>query len=102
MNEIISRYQNLPQSFDNTLGLIQSILNTRLTPNYRKIWVQGNNLGTTRLIFTIFPNNNENYRFISLSVKNFRRFRPDGDSETELSLINNFISSLVELNGIIK
>ena len=102
MEAIYSYYTRRGTSFETTLALLQELLNERLSPDYRRIWVQGSNSGRTRFCFTIFPNRGE-YTMIFLDVGSFRQFRTDGNLEEEMELIERFIDSLseVNLNGII-
>lgn len=89
-------------NFESTLEVLQSILNTRLTPGYRKIWVQGcNRPSNVTLLFTIFPEvGNYDMRFID--IRNFRQFRQEGNRDEELTLLERHISSFESiLSGVI-
>lgn len=101
--EIYTEYRGLSTSFDLTLRLIEDLLSRRLTPEYRRLWVQGSNSGRTILVFTIFPSNGDPYRMEFLTVPNFRLFRHGGDFESEINLIEEFITGLVDdvLSGIV-
>ena len=89
-------------SFETTLALLQELLNERLSPDWRRIWVQGSNSGRTRFCFTIFPNRGE-YTMRFLDVGSFRQFRTDGNLEEEMAIIERFITTLSEetLNDVI-
>jgi len=102
MEAIYSYYTRRGTSFETTLALLQELLNERLSPDYRRIWVQGSNSGRTRFCFTIFPNRGE-YTMRFLETGSFRQFRTDGNLEEEMSIIERFITSLSEgiLNEII-
>ena len=102
MEAIYSYYTRRGTSFETTLALLQELLNERLSPDYRRIWVQGSNSGRTRFCFTIFPNRGE-YTMRFLETGSFRQFRTDGNLDEEIELIERFITSLSEgiLNEII-
>jgi len=93
--EAYARFSRRETSFENTLALLQELLNERLAPDYRRIWVQASNSGRTRFCFTIFPNNGQ-YIMRFLEVGSFRQFRHNGDLDSEIELIDNFISFLSE------
>lgn len=99
---IYERFSSRETSFENTLALLQELLNERLLPGWRRIWVQASNSGRTRFCFTVFPDNGE-YTMRFLEVGSFRQFRQNGNLDSEIELIDNFISSLSNntLNGII-
>jgi hypothetical protein len=79
-------------SFERTLGILADRLRARLRPEYRSIWVQGNNKGGgSRLLFTIFTKDDYTMRF--LDVRNFRNYRFDGNIEEEDVLIERQIES---------
>lgn len=75
METIYSRYRTGTPSFTTTLNLLQDLLSERLLPGYRRIWVQGNNSGKAKLIFTIFEDGRD-YRMEFLTMNNFRQYRP--------------------------
>lgn len=102
MEATYSYYTRRTTSFETTLALLQELLNERLSPDWRRIWVQGSNSGRTRFCFTIFPNRGE-YTMRFLDVGSFRQFRTDGNLDEEMELIERFITSLSEgtLNSII-
>ena len=102
MEAIYSYYTRRGTSFETTLGLLQELLGERLSPNYRRIWVQGSNSGRTKFCFTIFPNRGE-YTMRFLDAGSFRQFRTDGNLDEEIELIERFIDSLSEgiLNDVI-
>ena len=101
MEAIYSYYTRRSTSFETTLALLQELLNERLSPDYRRIWVQGSNSGRTRFCFTIFNHNDYTMRF--LDAGSFRQFRTDGNLDEEMEIIERFITTLSEgiLNGII-
>ena len=79
-------------SFERTLGILADRLSDRLRPEYRKIWVQGNNKGGgSRLLFIIFTKDSYVMRF--LDVRNFRNYRFDGNIEEEDVLVERQIES---------
>ena len=81
-------------NFERTLRILQERLNERLAPGYRRIWVQGSNRPSgTSLVFTIFPTGHGQYTMKFLEIKNFRNYRPDGNLEEEMSIINRHIGS---------
>lgn len=102
MEAIYTRFSRRETSFENTLVLLQELLNERLLPDYRKIWVQASNSGRTRFCFTIFPNTGQ-YTMRFLEIGSFRQFRSDGNLEEETQIIENFISTLSNdiLSGVI-
>lgn len=73
-----------------TLLLLQDLLNERLRPEFRRIWVQGSNSGRSRLCFTIFTNSGYNMRFVE--VGSLRQFRSDGNPNEENQLIEELIT----------
>lgn len=102
MEAIYEYYSRRGTSFENTLALLQELLNERLSPNYRRIWVQASNSGRTRFCFTVFPERGE-YIMRFFDSGSFRQFRTDGDISVESELIERFIGDLSEnvLNEII-
>ena len=81
-------------NFERTLRILQDRLNERLTPGYRRIWVQGSNRpSATNLVFTIFPEGHGQYQMRFLEIRNFRNYRPDGNLEEEMNIINRHIDS---------
>jgi len=72
--------------------LLQDLLVERLSPGWRKIWVQASNSGRTRFCFTIFSNTDYTMRF--LDAGSFRQFRTDGDLNEEIILMERFIETL--------
>ena len=53
MNPIYQNYRNRPQSLETTLLLLRDLLNERLSPDCRKLWVQGTNVrGSLSFCFT--------------------------------------------------
>ena len=82
-----------------TVLLLQDLLNERLRPEFRRIWVQGSNSGRSRLCFTIFHNSGYNMRFVE--VGSLRQFRTDGDFDEEVQNIEVLISSIRQLNDFI-
>lgn len=93
MEAIYTRFSRRETSFENTLALLQDLLNERLAPDYRRIWVQASNSGRTRFCFTIFPNTGQ-YTMRFLEAGSFRQFRSDGNLDSEIELIERFIDSL--------
>ena len=102
MEAIYSYYTRRGTSFETTLGLLQELLSERLSPDYRRIWVQGSNSGRTKFCFTIFPNRGQ-YTMRFLDAGSFRQFRTDGNLDEEMELIERFIDSLSDgiLNDVI-
>jgi hypothetical protein len=81
-------------NFERTLRILQERLNERLAPGYSRIWVQGSNKSSvTNLVFTIFPTGNDQYVIKFLEIRNFRNYRPDGNLEEEMNIINRHIDS---------
>jgi hypothetical protein len=79
-------------NFETTLLILERRLNNRLRSEYSKIWVQGNNRpNATTLIFTIFDSSKYSMEFIT--IRNFRNFKPDGNTEEESILLNRQIDS---------
>lgn len=102
MEATYSRYARRGTSFETTLGLLQELLNERLSSDWRRIWVQGSNSGRTRFCFTLFPVRGE-YTMRFLDTGSFRQFRTDGNLEEEMTIIERFITTLSEgtLNDVI-
>ena len=81
-------------NFERTLRTMQDQINERLATGYRRIWVQGSNRpGSTNLVFTIFPEGHGQYEMKFMEIRNFRNYRPDGNLEEEMSIINRHIDS---------
>ena len=101
MEAIYSYYARRGTSIETTLMLLQDLLMERLTPEWRKIWVNASNSGRTRFCFTIFNHHDYTMRF--LDAGSFRQFRTDGNLDEEIEIIERFINSLSEgtLNGVI-
>ena len=101
MESIYSYYTRRGTSFETTLCLLQELLSERLSPEWRKIWVQASNSGRTIFCFTIF--NHRDYTMRFLDAGSFRQFRTNGNLEEEMELIERFIDSLSEgiLNDVI-
>ena len=101
MEAIYSYYTRRETSIETTLMLLQDLLTERLTPEWRKIWVNASNSGRTRFCFTIF--NHRGYTMRFLDAGSFRQFRTDGNLDEEIELIERFITSLSEgtLNDVI-
>jgi hypothetical protein len=79
-------------SFELTLNRIETDINRRLRPGYTRIWVQGNiKGGTATILFT--PFSNSGYTMHTMVVKNFRNYRPDGNLQEELDILNRQIES---------
>ena len=74
-----------------TLSLLQDLLNTRLRPDFRRIWVNGTNNGRSRLCFTIF--NSYGYEMIFTEIGSLRQFRSDGDFDYEVNQLERLIES---------
>lgn len=81
-------------NFERTLSLIESMLMSRLRPEYRNIWVQGSNRpNSTTILFTVFGN--QTYRMHFVNIKNFRQFRPDAtDQNLEMEILRGHIESM--------
>lgn len=103
MSQIYLRYRTGSPSFEGTLRILQELVNERALPGFRRIWVQGTNSGKIRLTFTIFEDGND-YRMEFASFKNFRQYRPEGEIETEIRLLEEMIEILRggPLNGVIR
>lgn len=99
MEAIYERYRRRETSFEMTLSLLQDLLNERLRPEFRKIWVQGSNSGRSRLCFTIFTNSGYDMRFVE--VGSLRQFRSDGNANEEVQNIERLISTIHQLNDFI-
>jgi hypothetical protein len=92
MESTYSYYTRRGTSIETTLMLLQDLLVERLSPDYRRIWVQSSNSGRTRFCFTIFSNTDYTMRF--LDAGSFRQFRTDGDLNEEIILMERFIETL--------
>ena len=92
METIYERYRRRETSFEMTLCLLQDLLNERLRPEFRRIWVQGSNSGRSRLCFTIFTNSA--YDMIFIEVGSLRQFRSNENIQSEIVLIERFIETL--------
>ena len=105
---LVDRHGSLaPTSFENTLRLIQDLLNERLSLNCRKIRVQGSNSGKVRICITTFPTvlTRYPYQMFFQDYPTFRHFRPDAESiGPEIANIENIIERLRSgvLSGIIE
>jgi hypothetical protein len=86
-------------SFSITLSRLRDMINSRLRPDIDKVWLQGVNAGNARLVFTIFYNDNRQYTMRFMDVKNFRHFRPDGDQENEMRLLEAYMVQFVRVLG---
>ena len=87
-------------SFSITLNTLREMINSRLRPGVDKIWVQGVNASTARLCFTIFYGDlARRYEMRFLDVKNFRHFRPDGDQENEMRLLEAYMVQFARVLG---
>jgi len=84
--------------FENTIILLRDRVNQRLRPGVSKIWIQGVNASTARLVFTLhFEDHSRGYEMRFLDVKNFRHFRPDGDLENENRLLDLYITQFSKI-----
>ena len=92
METIYRRYLGRGTSFEMTLSLLQDLLNSRLRPEFRRLWVQGSNSGRSRLCITIFYSGGYDMRFIE--VGSLRQFRVDGDFDEEVQNIERLISNI--------
>ncbi len=109
METIFSRYRTGTTSFEGTLRLIRELVESRLRPGIRRVWVEGSNSGRARLVFTIFEDGRD-YRMEFLTISGFRQYRPiplDGDSsdyEREVRLMTEFVDRLATgpLSGVIE
>ncbi len=99
METIYERYRRRETSFEMTILLLQDLLNERLRPEFRRIWVQGSNSGRSRLCFTIFTNSGYDMRFVE--VGSLRQFRSDGNANEEVQNIERLISTIHQLNDFI-
>jgi len=93
MEAIYTRFSRRETTFENTLALLQELLNERLLPGYRRIWVQASNSGRTRFCFTVFPERGQ-YIMRFYDSGSFRQFRTNGDLDVEIDLIERFIDTL--------
>ena len=99
METIYSRYRTGTPSFEGTLLLMRELIESRLRPGIRRVWVQGSNAGRANLIFTIFEDGRD-YRMVFLPVNGFRQYRPIplsgdiADFERENALMDEFIERL--------
>ncbi len=102
MEAIYTRFSRRETSIENTLALLQELLNERLSPDWRRIWVQASNSGRTRFCFTIFPERGQ-YTMRFLEAGSFRQFRTDGNFDEEMEIIERFIDTLSDgiLNDVI-
>ena len=92
MEAIYSYYTRRETSIQTTLMLLQDLLMERLSPGYRKIWVQASNSGRSRMCFILFDRVGYTMRFVDAG--SFRQFRTDGNISEETVLIERFIESL--------
>ena len=99
---IYESYRNDRVSFENTLRLIGDLIQERLNPEYRRVWVQASNSGRVRVCITVFSNSG--YRMFFQEYSNFRNWRGNAENiGTEIVNIENIIESLRSsvLSGII-
>lgn len=82
-------------NFERTLSVLQNLLSERLSDEYHRIWVDGciSRSSDVKLVFTIFPRDNSTYSMEFIQVRNFRQFRPDGNLDEEMSIMNRHIDS---------
>ena len=92
METIYERYRRRETSFEMTLLLLQDLLNERLRPEFRRIWVQGSNSGRSRMCFILFDRVGYTMRFVDAG--SFRQFRHNGNLSEETVLIERFIETL--------
>lgn len=92
MEAIYLRYSRRETSFEMTLSLLQELLTSRITPEFRRIMIQGSNSGRSRLCFILFDRTGYTMRF--LDTGSFRQFRHNGNLSEETVLIERFIESL--------
>jgi hypothetical protein len=79
-------------NFELTLHNLSNLIQPRIRPEFLKIRVQGNNRpNSTTLLFTIFTKSG--YQMEFLTVKNFRNYRPEGNLEEEMILLNRQVES---------
>ena len=84
--------------FLNTLDRLCRMINSRLRPGVSKVWVQGVNASNARLVFTIFFDDptqsalNCGYVMRFIDVRNFRHYRPDGDPDNEIRLLEAYMT----------
>lgn|SRR5574343_1907303 len=86
--------------FEKTMSILETRLNSRLRPDYRKLRIQGcNRSGKTYFCFIIFgdvfPSNYGGYTLEFYNTKNLRMYREDGDIEIENSHIDNIITNII-------
>jgi hypothetical protein len=102
---IYESYRNDRVSFENTLRLIGDLIQERLNPEYRRVWVQASNAGRVRFFITVFSNRgSERYRLFFQDYANFRNWRGSVENiGPEVANIENIIESLRTgvLSGII-
>jgi hypothetical protein len=96
INPIYRTYQSRSQSIETTLELIEDIMQENLSTDYRRIWVQASNSGTTRFCITLFPTNYlSNYRMVFHNM-NIRQWRPSTSDDALRIEISN-IEKIIEI-----
>lgn len=86
--------------FEKTMSILETRLNSRLRPDYRKLRVEGcHKSGKTSFCFIIFgdgfPRNYGGYTLEFYETKNLRMWREDGDIAVENSYMDKIITDIV-------
>lgn len=85
-------------SFSLTMDRLRIIVNSRLRPGVSKVWVQAVNGSVARFVFTcFFEDHSRGYEMRFIDVKNFRHFRPDGDLENEMRLLEGYVTQFTRV-----
>ena len=92
MESIYLRYTRRETSFEMTLSLLRELLESRMTPEFRRIMVQGSNSGRSRMCFILFDRLGYTMRVVDAG--SFRQFRHNGNLSEEIVLIERFIETL--------
>jgi hypothetical protein len=86
---IYEAYRRRGTSSEMTMRLIEDLLSSRLSADYRRIWVQGS---TSRIMFTIFDSSG--YTIRTLNTGGLRQFRHDGVLNDEIVSMERFLETL--------
>lgn len=95
MLDRVSQWSSRPACVENSFHLLEDVLNDRLRPEWRRIWVEYSNASSMMICFTIFPSDqSQSYSMRFHRLRNFRRFRHDQDLVSEVRLFEEFIRTL--------
>jgi hypothetical protein len=85
-------------SREDTVRAIESIINERLRPEWRRVFVH---FSKSSMSFTLFPVGWGDYRIRFVNLTNLRNWRPDGDPEVELEILLRWLRRVDVLQDVI-